>query len=369
MTTVQFTQPIETPVELRHGKTILITGGASGIGAVLFGKLAAEGNTVIIGDISDGNDLVRKTREQTDNENLHYLHCDVTDFGSQQRFFREGARLGHGVINSVIVNAGIADMQDSTRFMEPPDYTSGPLDRPPPRAKTFDVNLIGAIHTVHIAIAYFSRLPPQEDTDRSLTLMGSIAGLYGLPAVPIYSVAKHALTGLWRSMRYHSADLPFRLNLICPYFIATPILGAAGNILLSGTALATLDDVTTAIKRTVTDTALDGRCYVVTPRASVAEARKLGIRVDDAAAKDTEGSDGEEEKRAIWECFDPDDVIYDDFSTRIMRLIRLRQSSYKLRLRNQRVLRVLGTGGVVALAYGLVRWWRGGRGAGGGRRG
>src|SRR4051794_22228383 len=70
------------------GKTIIITGGASGFGEGFFRKWAENGANVIIGDVNNdkGKALVEEVRKQTGNAQLHYIHCDVTNWQSQVDF-------------------------------------------------------------------------------------------------------------------------------------------------------------------------------------------------------------------------------------------------------------------------------------------
>src|SRR2546423_13724244 len=82
-------------------KTILITGGASGLGAGFFTAWAALGANVIVGDISEssGRRLVESTKTSTGNKNLYFLPLDVTLWESQVSFFQEAAKLSpHGGI-------------------------------------------------------------------------------------------------------------------------------------------------------------------------------------------------------------------------------------------------------------------------------
>lgn len=113
------------------GKTILVTGGASGFGEGFSKRWADYGANVIIGDIDDirGKALVEMLRKRTGNHNHHFLHCDVTDWQSQVDFFRSAARLSpHGGIDSVVANAGIPDLPstferpDALDVEEPPKY-------------------------------------------------------------------------------------------------------------------------------------------------------------------------------------------------------------------------------------------------------
>jgi NAD(P)-dependent dehydrogenase (short-subunit alcohol dehydrogenase family) len=140
------------------GKTILITGGASGFGEGFFRKWATNGANVIIGDINDkrGEAIVEEVRRETGNKNHHYLHCNVTDWQSQVDFFHKAIKLSvHGGIDAVVANAGITE--GYPKFEEPSGLDA---DAPPkPNLKCFDVNLVGVLYTAHLALFYLPRNP------------------------------------------------------------------------------------------------------------------------------------------------------------------------------------------------------------------
>jgi NAD(P)-dependent dehydrogenase (short-subunit alcohol dehydrogenase family) len=210
------------------GKTILITGGASGFGAACFQLWAKHGANVIIGDVNEkaGAELVAQVRTETRNPNHHFIHLDVTSWPSQAAFFKQAASLSpHGGIDHVMANAGIANPPEEGAFQEPPDYASM-NDPPVPKHRTLDINLGGVVYTTHLAIAYLSRNPgssncnPEEHTaarDRHLILVSSIAGLSGLPSLPYYATAKHGVVGLFRTLRI-TAPIKngIRVNMINP---------------------------------------------------------------------------------------------------------------------------------------------------------
>jgi NAD(P)-dependent dehydrogenase (short-subunit alcohol dehydrogenase family) len=174
-------------------KSVLITGGASGIGAAIARSLAIQGARVIIGDITVdvATKLVADLRQTTGNSELHALHLDVTDFASQQRFFRDAAAIcGPNGINTVVVNAGVNQVPEQLAFLDPQnDYTTGPTDREPPRMKTLEVNFIGAIWTAQLAVAYLTK-SSRPKADRHILFVASIAGLFAAPMSPYYSAGK-----------------------------------------------------------------------------------------------------------------------------------------------------------------------------------
>ncbi len=212
-----------------RGKTIVITGGASGFGEGFFRRWAADGAIVVIGDINiqRGDQLVREVRKQTANPNLHFFHCDVTDWQSQVQFFKDATNVSpHGGIDTVIANAGIVD---SAPNIETPRGLDAP-NPPPPNLSVLDVNLKGVLYTSHLALFYLAKNPQSEPADpdcdpakslrdRHLLLISSMAGIAPIPSQTLYATSKHAVVGLYRNLRCSSFVHGVRTNLICPYFM------------------------------------------------------------------------------------------------------------------------------------------------------
>ena len=212
-----------------RNKTVVVTGGASGFGEGFFRRWAADGATVVIGDINirRGDQLVREVRKGTGNPNLHFFHCDVTDWQSQVQFFKDAIRVSpHGGIDTVVANAGIVDLA-------PTIETPRGLDTPnpsPPNLSVLDVNLKGVLYTSHLALFHLAKNPfsapadPDCDPtktfrDRHLLLMSSMAGIAPIPYQTLYATSKHAVVGLYRNLRCSSYLHGVRTNLICPYFM------------------------------------------------------------------------------------------------------------------------------------------------------
>lgn len=99
---IDFGKPIETRV--LKGKSVLVTGGASGLGALIATAFAEHGARVTIADVneSQGQDLAAT------NGNLSFVRTDVTDWSSQVRAFKVAiAFSGDNSVDVVIAGAGI----------------------------------------------------------------------------------------------------------------------------------------------------------------------------------------------------------------------------------------------------------------------
>ncbi|MCJ1366468.1 hypothetical protein MMC16_005597 [Acarospora aff. strigata] len=290
-------------------KTIVITGGASGFGAGFFRHWAANGANVIIGDINvvKGDQLVREVRKETGNQDLHFVHCDVTDWQSQVNLFKEAIKLStHGGIDTVVANAGIGDWEMT--FERPKDLDAA--EPAPPSLKVIDVNLTGVLYTTNLALYYLPRNPnsapasPSHDPaathrDRHLLLLGSVASFSPISGQTLYGVAKHGVLGLFRCLRSSSFAHGVRVNILCPYFIDTPLLGADARAILAGGALGKVEDVVDAGTRFAADPRIVGRALVVGPKLRV-EQKGDG----DWSLVEKRVADGVD--KAIWEIYADD---------------------------------------------------------------
>ena len=306
------------------GKTIVITGGASGFGAGYLKRWAAQGATVIIGDVNvkKGDQAVRDVKKETGNPNLHFFHCDVTDWQSQVQFFKDAVKVSPtGGIDTVVANAGITD-PDPT--IEKPEGLDGP-NPPPPDLKVLDVNLKGVLYTTHLALFYLPRNPDssaanpncdpaQTHRDRHLLLLSSMAGIWPIPAQTLYATSKHAVVGLYRNLRSSCFMHGVRVNLICPYFIDTPMVTTAGRMMLAGGAIGKAEDVVEAATRFVADPRIAGRAVVVGPKLKVAQ--NADGELDLVESEEEAG-----EKRAIWEFYAHDFEDSELFTRNIIRIM------------------------------------------------
>ncbi|KAI2482156.1 Bacilysin biosynthesis oxidoreductase bacC [Pyrenophora tritici-repentis] len=261
-------------------KVIVITGGASGFGAGFVRLWANNGAVVIVGDINvqKGDALCRAiNKESNTGGKAHFVHCDVTDWQSQVNLFKEAVKLSpHGGLDCVVANAGIAG-PDNLQMGSDLDAA----EPPPPVFKIMDVNLTGVLYTTHLACFWLPKNPGSSPCsldakpsttsprDRHILLLGSIASLAPIAIQPQYCAAKHAVLGLFRSLRVTSGLQGIRVNLLCPYFIDTPIVTTGARFILAGGALGQVEDVVDAGTRFVADSRILGRALCVGPKMHV----------------------------------------------------------------------------------------------------
>ncbi|KAL2269080.1 hypothetical protein VTJ83DRAFT_3926 [Remersonia thermophila] len=336
------------------GKTILITGGASGFGAAFARHWAAHGAHIVVGDVNDalGEALVAELRTSPTarpDQFIAYQRCDVTSWADQVRLFRAAAAGSPTKrIDAVVAGAGIADATAS--FDKPQNLDDESAIPPPPPLRVLGVNLTGVMYTTHLALHYLAQDKPAAGSakrDRHLLLISSIAGLHGLPGQTEYTASKHAVMGVFRALRAAAGlfnrpaskaagsggggdndddeDVPLRVNVLCPYFVATPILTAATKALLAGAALGEVEDVVDAATRLMADDGIRGRALVVGPKMRVVD-----VTEGDEYGETVRIVEGEpavpgrpERRQAVWEVYGHDYQRVEAFIWRYLAALNL----------------------------------------------
>jgi NAD(P)-dependent dehydrogenase (short-subunit alcohol dehydrogenase family) len=279
-------------------------------------------------DINDkrGTALVEEICKSTQNQNHHYIHCDVTDWQSQVNFFHKAIEISAtGGIDAVVANAGTTDAQST--FEQPKGLDANTPPRP--NLLAFNVNMIGVLYTTQLAIFYLPRNPRSENAspssnpgeqgrDRHLLLIGSMASLGPLPGGALYTASKHGVLGLFRSLRSTAFFKGIRVNMLCPYYIDTPLIPTEGRLMLAGAAMGKPEDVVEAGTRLMADTRIVGRALVVGPKVK-AKLDDKGMLVPDLI------KDGKES--AVWEAYADDWEEADVFATRFIRMLNLVQTA------------------------------------------
>ena len=184
-------------------KTILITGGGSGIGAAMSVLFAGQGCRVVLLDIADepAHQLLAALRR--DGNTASYFHCDVTDIEALQRTIR-AIEAEHGAVDVLINNAARDDRQDLMTATV--DYWDRAI----------------AVNLRHHLFATQGVVPGMERKGGgSIINMGSIAWMRGRPGMVGYSTAKAAINGLTRTLARELGPRNIRVNSLVPGAVVT----------------------------------------------------------------------------------------------------------------------------------------------------
>ena len=186
-------------------RSILITGGASGIGAGLGRELGSAGHHVILGDLErhDGRPVAAEIR--AGGGSAEAVVMDVTSDDSVGAALRAVSRPPEVLVN----NAGLQNVAPLEEF---PIATWDYL---------IQVMLTGTARLTRAVLPGMRR----GGFGRVIN-MGSIHSLVASPFKSAYVAAKHGLLGFARTLALETADIDITVNTICPSYVRTPLVDA-----------------------------------------------------------------------------------------------------------------------------------------------
>ena len=185
-----------------EGRVAVVTGGARGIGRAIVDRFAAEGATVVIGDLTDPGEVGAGLDVAGHRE---WVPLDVTDEVSVIEF-AQSVQAGHGGLDVLVNNAGI--MAERSVL----DETVAEWDL------TMAVNLRGPFLMVkHL-------LPLMEGREgASIINTGSIEGLAANGLHAAYCASKGGVHGLTRALAVDMGPMGVRCNAVAPGWIDTDL--------------------------------------------------------------------------------------------------------------------------------------------------
>ncbi|RVU39577.1 SDR family oxidoreductase [Hwanghaeella grinnelliae] len=182
-----------------EGKIAVVTGGNSGIGLAAAKRFVAEGAHVYI--TGRRQDELEKAVAEIGSA-VTPVQGDVTRQEDLDRLI-ETVRAGHGRIDVLFANAGLAQLEPLGQI------TEASFDL------TFGVNVKGVVFTVQKAL-------PLMQAGASVILTGSTTGSMGTPAFSVYSATKAAVRNLVRSWALDLKGTGIRVNVLSPGATSTP---------------------------------------------------------------------------------------------------------------------------------------------------
>lgn len=191
-----------------NGRVAAVVGGASGIGRAIAEEFAAEGCHVALFD------RAATVQEVADQINGQYtvstlgLVVDVTDYAvMQQAVTQLTGTLGS--VDHLVYAAGMASGKGGFPFwnLEPSDWP-----------RVLDVNLVGAVNTLHAFVPNFT-----AQRSGTILLLSSVAGQTGSQTDPPYSAAKAGLINFGQCAARDFAEYNVRVNTLCPGMVDTPL--------------------------------------------------------------------------------------------------------------------------------------------------
>jgi len=229
-------------------KTVVVTGGARGIGKALCLAFAAEGAKVTVAD-QLSQDL-EKTALEVGGIGIT---CDVTSEGDVRRLVDTTVQ-HHGPIDLFCSNAGICRGE--------PDHVAS--------ASNAVWQDCWNVHVMSHVYAARAVLPSMLERGSGYFVnMASAAGLLSQIGDAAYSASKHAAVSFAESLSITHGDDGIKVSVVCPQYVATPMLGYE-----DGESDRDLPGLITPEARTVVE-GIDAEQFLILPHPQVEEYAQL----------------------------------------------------------------------------------------------
>ncbi len=186
------------------GRTLVVTGGGSGIGAAVCLRAAARGAAVVVLDL-DAKAAAR-TATACGSGAVH-AHVDVTDSQAMSASVRQACAESGGAVWGLVTAAGIVSAQ--------PIGTIAPVEA----RRVLDVNVLGVINAIQAVLPLLAR--GSGVVNISSVAAHSGGGFFGAST---YAASKAAVIGLTRGVARELAAIGVRVNCVAPGPVDTPML-------------------------------------------------------------------------------------------------------------------------------------------------
>jgi NAD(P)-dependent dehydrogenase (short-subunit alcohol dehydrogenase family) len=183
------------------GKTVVITGGGSGIGEVMVEGFARQKSRVFFLDVAKAESQALVTRL---GNGTQFIHCDITDIAALQKTLAD-IQTQAGPVSVLVNNAANDDrhrLEDVT-----PAYWEQRL----------------AVNLRHLFFATQSVVPGMKKAGGgSIINLGSVSWHSAIPELSVYETAKAGIEGMTRALARELGENDIRVNCVVPGAIRTP---------------------------------------------------------------------------------------------------------------------------------------------------
>jgi NAD(P)-dependent dehydrogenase (short-subunit alcohol dehydrogenase family) len=189
----------------KRRRSVLIAGGAGGMGLATAKRLAGQGDRIVIADLAGPRlDAAAAVLAQMGADHL-IAPLDIREVTACRAVVVAAAEWGCGL--DILVNAAGLWLEGSSAAVSEEDWD-----------RILSVNLKGAFFLISAAIPHLIR------TRGTVINIASDAGLVGNKGAAVYCASKGGLVLLTKSLALELAPHGVRVNAICPADVATPML-------------------------------------------------------------------------------------------------------------------------------------------------
>jgi NAD(P)-dependent dehydrogenase (short-subunit alcohol dehydrogenase family) len=185
------------------GRTVLVTGGGSGIGESIVEHFAAQGSKVAFIDIRERESKALVARIKRKRQKVHFEHCDLTDIAALRKAVA-AVRKVFGPI-TVLVNNAAHDERHKLEEVTPEYFD-----------ERIAVNLKHQLFTIQ-AVADDMK----KAKNGSIVNMGSNSWMVAFGGLPVYTAAKAGVLGLTRGVARELGKYNIRVNHVAPGWVLT----------------------------------------------------------------------------------------------------------------------------------------------------
>ncbi|WP_375425008.1 SDR family NAD(P)-dependent oxidoreductase [uncultured Friedmanniella sp.] len=183
--------------------TVLVAGGASGIGAAAVRALRQRGDDVLLADRNA--EAGRRLAAEPMPGALRFLACDFSAAEAAEQAVAAAVELGGGTLDAMFYNAAVLQARPLA------DWTVAEWDH------SSAVNLRAPFLACQAAAPYLQRAPQGR-----IVLTSSTGALRGHAGMPAYHATKAGLLGLVRSLADELGPSGVTVNAVCPGWVDTP---------------------------------------------------------------------------------------------------------------------------------------------------
>lgn len=194
-------------------KVVMITGAASGFGAVAAHRFAAQGAKLGLSDIN--GDQLAEVVESLQSQGVEVV-SDAVDVAEEAQVAAHVARIAQTfrALDVGINNAGIGHDVRPLQFLSVDDF-----------------DLMMNVNAKGVFLCMKHQIPLMQQAGAGAILnVASAAGLVGAGHLSLYAAAKHAVVGMTKAAADENATRGIRINALCPSFSATPMVDEMADV-------------------------------------------------------------------------------------------------------------------------------------------
>ncbi len=184
-------------------KTVIVTGGGTGIGEAICHRFASEGANVVVAELEEDNGSSTVADIMSSGGSARFIQTDTSDSDSVKTMVGEAAN-EYGTID-ILVNNAAAFVFGKVEEVTEADW-----------ARVFGVNVIGYANTVREILPTFRRAG-----GGAIVNIASVSSFIAQPEFIPYNASKGAVAQLTRCLALDLAPDNIRVNAVCPGSIKT----------------------------------------------------------------------------------------------------------------------------------------------------